>query len=133
YRGGSPGATGYYRPLMLLAYLFCFSLFGAHAFAFHALNILLHAAVVVILFKVTEWMFRERTVAFASAALFALHPVHSESVAWIAALTDLELTFFYLLTFWIFLQLPRWKGRRLVAGCVGIVGSFVLALFSKEP
>ena len=133
YRGGAPGVTNYYRPLMLLSYLFCFSLFGPHAFAFHALNILLHAAVVIILFKITERMFQEPVVAFATAAIFALHPIHTEPVAWIAALTDLELTFFYLLTFWVFLQLSRWSGRRLALAYFGMAGSFALALFSKEP
>src|ERR1051326_4965600 len=56
YRGGTAGVTNYYRPLMLLSYLLCFSLFGPHAFAFHAVNILFHAAVVIVLFKLTEQM-----------------------------------------------------------------------------
>src|SRR6266542_5024866 len=109
YRGGAPGITDYYRPMMLLSYLLWFLLFGVHAVAFHGLNIVLHAAVVITLFQTTERLFKERSVAFAAAAIFALHPIHSEPVAWIAAITDLELALFYLLAFWGFLQLPRWR------------------------
>jgi tetratricopeptide (TPR) repeat protein len=70
--------------------------------------------------------------AFGAAGLFALHPIHSESVAWIAAVTDLELTFFYLLAFWFFLKLEGASGRRLVWTYLAMVGSFGLALLSKE-
>jgi tetratricopeptide (TPR) repeat protein len=61
-----------------------------------------------------------------------LHPIHTESVAWIAAVTDLELTFFYLITFGLFLSLARPGGghsKRLLA----VMGAtFLLALLSKE-
>src|SRR5690348_5689337 len=79
YRG-APGITNYYRPLMQLSYLLWFSLFGPHAFAFHVLNILVNAAVVVALFSTTRRMFGDRLTAFATALLFALHPIHTEPV-----------------------------------------------------
>jgi hypothetical protein len=52
-----------------------------------------------------------------AGALFALHPIHTESVDWIAAVTDLEMTFFYLLAFWFFLEAATLGGRRLVRHC----------------
>ena len=39
--------------------------------------------------------------------MFALHPLHVEFVAWISAVTDLEVTFFYVFTFWCFLQVEE--------------------------
>ncbi|MGA2073884.1 MAG: tetratricopeptide repeat protein [Terriglobia bacterium] len=101
---GAQGTTNYYRPLMTLGYLFCYQLFGPMAYGFHLANLVLNAAVVCLVFLVTERAFRNRTLGFAAAVIFALHPVHSESVDWIAAITDLQLTFFYLLTFWLFLR-----------------------------
>ena len=101
---GAQGTTNYYRPLMTLGYLFCYQLFGLMAYGFHLANLVLNAAVVCLVFLVTERAFRNRTLGFAAALIFALHPVHSESVDWIAAITDLQLTFFYLLTFWLFLR-----------------------------
>jgi tetratricopeptide (TPR) repeat protein len=81
--------------------------------------------------------------AFVAAALFALHPVHTESVAWIAAVTDLELTFFYLLTFGLFLALAvggrhggplrdgvPLRGSLYMQAAMGV--SFLPALLSKE-
>jgi len=70
--------------------------------------------------------------AFVAGALFALHPIHTESVAWIAAVTDLELTFFYLITFGIFLAVARPGGGRSEPMMAAMVVAFILALLSKE-
>jgi protein O-mannosyl-transferase len=102
---GAQGVSNYYRPLMTFAYLLCYKLFGPIPFGFHLFNLILHAAVVLLLFAVTEQLFGDRVVSLVVAGLFALHPVHTESVAWIAAVTDLELTFFFLLTFYVYLRL----------------------------
>jgi tetratricopeptide (TPR) repeat protein len=130
---GGDYARNYYRPLMSLGYLLCYQVSGPHPLAFHLVNLLLNLLVVLLLFLVTWRMFEDRRVAFLAAALFALHPIHSESVAWIAAVTDLELAFFYLLAFWFFLGLPKWRGRSLILGQLGMAASFALALLAKEP
>ena len=91
---GAQGVSNYYRPLMTFAYLVCYKLFGPIPFGFHLFSLMLHAAVVLLLFAVTEQLFGDRLVSLVVAGLFALHPIHTESVAWIAAVTDLELTSF---------------------------------------
>lgn len=129
---GASGATNYYRPMSTLGYMVCYKVFGPHPYGFHLANVVFHAAVVGILFAVTERIFRDRVLAFLAAGLFALHPIHTESVAWIAGVTDLELTFFYLLTFWCFLGLARPGGSRSPLGQLAMAGSFVLTILSKE-
>ena len=130
---GAQGVTNYYRPMMTVGYLLCYKFFGGEvAYGFHLANVLLHVAVVCALFKVTELMVKDRTWAFAAAALFALHPIHTESVAWIAAVTDLEVTLFYLLAFWFFLKLAQPGGGRSELALAGMVLAFALALLSKE-
>lgn len=131
---GAEGVTNYYRPMMTLGYLVCYQLFGPVAYEFHLVNVALHAAVVMMLFAVTRRLAGNRKLAFVAALVFALHPIHSESVAWIAAVTDVELTFFYLLTFWLYLGLVGAdpSRRRRFAGHGLLAGSFVLALLSKE-
>jgi len=131
YRG-SQAVTNYYRPMMTLGYLVCYRLFGPLAYGYHLANIVLHAAVVCLLFAVTLRMFHHRGIAFTAAALFALHPIHTESVAWIAAVTELELTFFFLLAFWFFLGEARPDGRCSASAHLAMLASFVLALLSKE-
>ena len=130
---GPPGLTNYYRPVMTLGYLLCYQLYGPVSYGFHLANILLHTAIVCLLFWVTQRMFHNRSLALVAAVIFALHPIHSQSVAWIAAVTDLELAFFYLLSFWFFLDAALPGGGRSAAAQLGMVGSFALALLSKEP
>ena len=131
YQGVSR-APNYYRPLMNFGYLLCYRLFGPQPYAFHLANLLLHGFVVILLFAVTKRMFRNSTLAFVAAALFALHPIHTESVDWIAAVTDLELTFFVLLSFGLFLRLDRPQPSRYGLTQLAMAVSFALATVSKE-
>jgi len=142
---GAQGATNYYRPLMTFGYLLCYQFLGPLAYGFHLANVVLNAGVVCLVFLVTERIFRDRTVGFVAAVIFALHPIHSESVDWIAAVTDLQLTLFYLLAFWFFLRVAKpglhhplipssvRRGLRGGAAELGMVLSFTLALLAKEP
>jgi protein O-mannosyl-transferase len=129
---GVQGVTNYYRPMMTFGYLVCYRLFGPLAYGFHLASLLLHMAIVGLIFAVTLRIVRDRVWAFAAAAWFALHPIHTESVAWIAAVTDLELTFFYLAAFWFFLGVSWPGGGRSEGAMLGTVAAFILALLSKE-
>jgi len=124
--------TNCYRPMMTFGYLLCYRLFGMRAFGFHLVSLLLHVLIVCLVFVLTERLTGDRVWAFVAGAFFALHPIHTESVAWIAAVTDLELTFFYLLTFGIFLAVARPGGGRSVLRLAAMVFAFILALLSKE-
>ena len=129
----TPGAvSNYYRPMMSFGYLLCYKLFSFTPWGFHLANLCWHGAVVWLLFFLTLRMYQDRTLAFAAASLFALHPIHTESVAWIAGVTDLQLTFFFLLTFWCFINTARLDGKLSGWTCLATMGSFVLALLSKE-
>ena len=124
--------TNYYRPMMTLGYLACYKLFGMRAYGFHLISLLLHVLVVCLVFVLAERLTRDRVAAFVASALFALHPIHTESVDWIAAVTDLELSLFYLLTFGIFVALAKPRGWRSKLMEAALAVSFVLALLSKE-
>jgi tetratricopeptide (TPR) repeat protein len=132
YLGDFQATTSYYRPAMLLGYLFCYRLFGPRPFGFHLANLVVNVGVVCLLFLLTQRMFHSHGMAFVAAAMFALHPVHTEPVAWIAGITELEVAFFYLLTFWFFLRTAepgeKWAG----VVQMGMAGSFVGAMLSKE-
>ena len=129
---GVTSVTNYYRPMMTLGYLACYKLFGMRAYGFHLVSLLLHALVVCLVFVLAERLTGDRVGAFVAGALFALHPIHTESVDWIAAVTELEVTLFYLLTFGIFLALAKPGGRRSGALLAAMGGTFLLALLSKE-
>ncbi len=112
FEGDFRRSTNYYRPMMSLGYLVCYQAFGPHALGFHMVNLLANLGVVLLVFLVTLRMFRSPVVALVSACIFALHPVHTEAVDWIAAVTELELAVFYLLTFWFFLGSARPGGKQ---------------------
>ncbi len=125
-------ATNYYRPLMSLEYFALYQAYGPLPYIYHLANVVLNAAVVVLLFAVTRRLFQSTPIAMVTAILFAVHPVHTESVSWIADVPDLQLAAFLLLALWFFLNLgdsPKHEWRNSVAMSV----FFLLAIFSKEP
>ena len=95
---GAQGISNYYRPMMTFGYLLTYQIAGLVPFSFHMVNVLLNGIVVWLVFLILRRFSGER-VALVAAGLFALHPIHTEAVAWIAAVTDLELAVFYLATF----------------------------------
>ena len=68
---GAQGVSNYYRPLMTFAYLISYKVFGRLAFGFHLVNLVLHIAVVLLLFVLTERLFQDRLLSFIAAGLFA--------------------------------------------------------------
>jgi tetratricopeptide (TPR) repeat protein len=126
---GQAGITNYYRPLMTLSYLLLWKAFGPIPMGFHLFSLALHASVVVVMFFVGIRIFRNRWVAWLGALLFALHPIHTETVDWIAAVPDLEATLFLLLATWAFAG----DGRKGSKSKLGALIFFALALLAKEP
>jgi protein O-mannosyl-transferase len=126
---GEAGATNYYRPLMTLSFLLLWKVFGPIPFGFHLFSLVLHAAVVVMVFYTGLKIFLDWRVAWLGALLFAVHPVHTEAVDWVSAYPDLEVAFFCLAAFCFFARSAKtdWKQRSVLASL------FALALLSKEP
>jgi tetratricopeptide (TPR) repeat protein len=128
---GASALSDFYRPLMNLTYLVLWKVYGPVPIGYHIANLLLEAAVVCMVYVVTMRWTRDRGIAFLSAVVFALHPIHAESVEWIADITDLESTFFLLLSFWLLLSLPGRRRRRWLCSA-GMVLCLGLALLAKE-
>ncbi|MEQ1473462.1 MAG: glycosyltransferase family 39 protein, partial [Candidatus Acidiferrum sp.] len=126
---GAAGLTNYYRPLMTFAYLLLWQIFGDIPFGFHLFNVALNAAVVVMVFTAGRRLFLDRRIAWLAAVLFAVHPIHTEVVNWIAALPELEVTFLGLLAFRFFTRLDRASAKIYLR----TVAFFALAMLSKEP
>jgi len=83
-----------YRPFTTLSFLFNYAILGNadSAAGYHVVNVLLHLANVLLVFQLAQRVLRERTAAFFAAALWAVHPVLTESVANIAGRADLLAT-----------------------------------------
>jgi tetratricopeptide (TPR) repeat protein len=96
-----------YRPLQMVTYRLLAGATGMDASAFHLCNLLFGIACTLISFALLWQVTRRWSLAFAGAALFALYPVHTEAIDWIAALPDLGAAFFVLAGFALFLASRR--------------------------
>src|SRR5258708_6987355 len=129
---GKQVLPNYYRPLINFSFLLCYELFGLSPYGFHLISILLNCAVVWLVFVVSAELFSSEWLALIAAAFFALHPIHTEPVVWIDGVSDLYVSVFYLLAFWLFLHQEHAQGRRAIWVRTGMIASFAFALFSKE-
>jgi len=91
-----------WHPLTWLSHMLDCQLYGLNPAGHHLTNVLLHSASTVLLFLVLQWMTGARWRSAFVAALFALHPLHVESVAWVAERKDVLSTFFWMLTLWAY-------------------------------
>lgn len=90
--------TGNWHPLTWLSHMLDCTLFGLNPAGHHAVSLLLHAANVLLLFLILNRMTKSVWRSAFVAALFAIHPLHVESVAWVAERKDVLSTFFWMLT-----------------------------------
>ena len=93
-----------WHPLTLLSLLLDYTLFGLKAWGYHLVNLLLHLANSVLLFRCLRLMTGAVWRSAVVAALFALHPLHVESVAWVSERKDVLSTLFGLLALRVYIQ-----------------------------
>jgi Flp pilus assembly protein TadD len=92
------GHCANWHPLTWLSHMLDIQIFGLNPQGHHFTNLLFHIANVLLLFFVLHRMTKATWQSAFAAALFALHPLHVESVAWVAERKDVLSTFFFLLT-----------------------------------
>ncbi|MDQ1347722.1 MAG: hypothetical protein QG573_1095 [Acidobacteriota bacterium] len=121
--------SNYFRPAFVLWLAGNWRLFGAQPLGWHLTNLALHAGVVLLAFALLRRLGFALPTAFFGAALFAVHPVHVESVAWISGSPDLLMSVGFLGTLVLEAPAPgRLRGvRRILALALA-----ALALLSKE-
>jgi protein O-mannosyl-transferase len=120
----------HYRPVYRLWQMLNEQLFGAVLPWWHLTSLLLHFAAVLLVYQVGLKLMKERWTAALAALLFAVHPIHAESVAYVAASTDLLVTVFALVSF-----LAYFHYREQRASPVYLILSVLasaLAMLSKE-
>jgi hypothetical protein len=89
--------NGLYRPTTLLSYSFNIALLGTSAFSFHLLNLLLYVFICFLIYLIIKKLFRNEFLAFITALLFLVLPIHTEVVANISGRGELLALFFSLL------------------------------------
>ena len=128
------GDSNYYRPVKYVLYTVAYSLSGIEPWGYHLIKIVLHTVNAVLCFLLAMALFSGKLgegkekgpepffVAASAALIFALHPVNTEAVSWIAALPEVSFTLFVML-----MLLSYMRGRVLLAAVW-----FFVAMLSKE-
>jgi len=112
--------TSFYRPMMHVLYAAVHAVAGVRPWAYHALNVSLHTAAVLLVCVLTRRLLarfgepgRHRSLPLLAALVFSVHPVHTEPVLWVAGVTDLSFTVFGLGALLAYV-----RGRAAVAGAL---------------
>lgn len=135
--GISPSAIGpalhstdpyYWHPLTMLSHAADWSLYGAWAGGHHLTNVLLHIIASVLLYFALRQLAGAVWRSAVAAALFAVHPLHVESVAWVAERKDVLCAVFWFATMLVYAAFARRRNARRYAA---LILCFVLALMAK--
>lgn len=117
-----------YHPLTMLSLMLDRTLYGGWAGGFHLTSVLFHAANVVVLLGIMRRLLPDRWSSFVVALLFAIHPLHVESVAWVSERKDVLSIFFGLLSIRSYLRFAQ-ESRR--SSYLASLACFAASLLSK--
>jgi Flp pilus assembly protein TadD len=92
----SRGGSFYYRPMVSLSYKLDHAIWSKEPFGYHLFNLGLHLVTSLIVLALASRWLSSRGAGLAAASIFAVHPIHTQSVTWIAGRTDLLAAFFFL-------------------------------------
>ncbi|MGH9929130.1 MAG: hypothetical protein ACREA9_07875, partial [Pyrinomonadaceae bacterium] len=129
FKGGAGPVSNYWRPSFVLWMIVNYRLFGLDPYGWHVTNVLFHLLVIAMAFMLLRRLGLSQWVAGAIVLIFAVHPAHSESVAWIAGVPDIILSLALLVSMWFVKSLSEnrsWKNWILA------IGFYVIALGAKE-
>ena len=140
YWASTGAQSGLYRPATMTSFALNYLVAGNASWAFHAVNIALHAACTLLVWWVLCRGRRGGWAAFAAAALFAAHPIHAEAVANVAGRSELLVAVGFLCAVWTH-GFPRgarrppgetsWAWRDTVS-LAGYGAALFVMVFSKE-
>ncbi len=126
--------SGNWHPVTMLSHMLDCQLFGLKPWGHHLTSLLLHALNTALVFLLLRAMTGAVWRSLLVAALFGAHPLHVESVAWVAERKDVLSTFFWMLTLWAYVKYveatPARKSKSKVWYCAALA-MFAFGLMSK--
>jgi tetratricopeptide (TPR) repeat protein len=117
-----------YRPVTVLSFALNRAVTGPAPWGFHLVNVLLHVAATILVFRVGSVLLGNRAVAFTAGLLFALHPIHTEAVANVVGRAEILVAIGVLGALAVLLRDGPMTAQRGAAAAA----LFALALLSKE-
>lgn len=137
--------TNTYRPMVITAYLAEYAVFGLDPWGWHLLNVIFHSLNAIMVFLVISFLLKDRGGSgveigspvfnlppLIGAAVFAVHPVNAEPVAWLGCVPELLYTFLCLASFYMYIKSCEESPALSTGMRVLSVLFFFLAAFFKE-
>lgn len=125
----------YYRPVVSSSYAIDYAIWGLKPFGFHLTNVIIHIVNSLLVFQLLMMLFAgmqskfKDYIIFLGAALFAIHPIHTEAVAWVSGRTDSLFFTFFAAAFIFYMKYKEDSSdKNLILTCT----FYFLSLLSKE-
>ncbi|MBL7084594.1 MAG: tetratricopeptide repeat protein [Candidatus Omnitrophica bacterium] len=131
FQGGGEGGN-FYRPLQIVSYLFDYTFWKLNPLGFHLTNFIFHCLAAVAVYFLIAKISADNLIGFLSALIFAVHPVHTEAVTYIAGRADPQATAFLLFALLMFIKAIESSSTRRYLCWAGANLFYILALLSKE-
>lgn len=123
-----PNVQANYHPITLLSLAIDYSIDGPNPTVFHTTNLFFHLANAILVYIFVFRLFKEKKVAFFASLLFAIHPMHVESFAWVSERKDVIYVFFFLIALLQYLSYQKRGNRFNYLACLFF---FLLSVLSK--
>lgn len=120
--------AGFWHPLTWISLMIDHQFWGLHPGGYHLTNLLLHLSATLLLFSGLKQMTNSLIRSGFAAALFALHPLHVESVAWIAERKDVLSGLFWMLSLLLY---ARYVAKPQPVRYLLMMASFIMGLMAK--
>jgi len=122
----------HYWPITYTTFWIEYHLWGLNPFGYHLVNVIIHSLNAILLWLILRHLFVPG--AYFASMIFALHPVHIESVAWIIERKDVLSGFFYLLAFFAYINIYNRDRRKSLIPVMYSLSLFlfVCAMLSKS-
>ena len=98
--------VGNYQPITMLSYMIEYKLFALNPFGYHLMNLLFHLLGTLFVFLIIKKLSGNDLVALITSLLFGIHPLHVESVTWIAERKDVLYGFYFLWALYLYIESP---------------------------
>lgn len=119
----------YYRPVVTVTFILNHAMFGQSPVGYKATNLLLHLIATLLVFVLSRRLLKNSMAALFAGLVFAVHPAHTESVAWISGRTDIVAAIFALASLISFGRYMSADNKKWYAASLGFLA---LGLLSKE-
>ena len=126
---GAGVISSFYRPFQMITYMMDYQLWGLNVVGYHITNIVLHILVTLCIYWLTVILFEKQLLASLTSILYLIHPIHTETVAYIAGRAESLAALFILLTIIFYIKYAYSKN---IVAIVLMIVSYAIALLSKE-